>query len=219
MGWICYTRAVYGAASDFGQCFMPKGHYIDVLFSPWAGGCKRWLTAMSADTFGFPPSSSRNSVPARSAGARCGIRAGSMGGRGRRGEEEARSANVKVIGWSFQSTVDCLKLAIAVNLAHGNMYKFAIAFEHGHLVVGAPIEETTSLRFVNPPHCLKKKGIPWRRHCLRMETTHLRSIGRAPIPLSPPTITHLMPSKFIVPKSSRSGSTERNRRAAGEERK
>ncbi len=43
--------------------------------------------------------------------------------------------------------------------------------------------------FQTPPHCLKKNGIPDRRHWSRTEMTHSLFIGLAPRPLSPPTIT------------------------------
>ena len=64
--------------------------------------------------------------------------------------------------------------------------------------------------FRTPPHCLKKNGILAARHCVRMSRTHDASIGRAPGPLSPPTMTQWIPARSIGPKSSRSGSIERN---------
>ena len=71
----------------------------------------------------------------------------------------------------------------------------------------------TDLR--TPPHCLKKNGTAAARHWSRNETTHFCCIGRAPGPLSPPTITQWMPWSSMNPRSSRSGSTERKRTAAG----
>ena len=50
------------------------------------------------------------------------------------------------------------------------------------------------VRFLRtPPHCLKKNGTPAARHWSRIERTQSGSIGRAPWPLSPPTITQWMP--------------------------
>jgi hypothetical protein len=70
-----------------------------------------------------------------------------------------------------------------------------------------------------PPHCLKKNGPHDSRHCFRMETTQSRFMGRAPAPLSPPTITQCIHDKLSCPKSSSSGSMERNRTAAGAARR
>src|SRR5882762_6149526 len=44
-------------------------------------------------------------------------------------------------------------------------------------------------------------------------------MGRALEPLSPPTITHEIPLKLMCPKSSRRGSIDKNRTAAGAERR
>src|SRR5713226_1761385 len=52
-----------------------------------------------------------------------------------------------------------------------------------------------------------------------METTHSRFIGRAPGPLSPPTITQVMPERSISPRSSSKGSTDRKRTLAGASRR
>ena len=65
--------------------------------------------------------------------------------------------------------------------------------------------------FLMPPHCLKENGILAARHCLRMDTTHSFSIGRAPGPLSPPTITQDIPLNSSRPRSSNNGSIDRNR--------
>ena len=54
------------------------------IIQPWAGECKKWPCAMYADTSGFHLSSTLSSAPLRSAGARCGIRTGSMDARIRR---------------------------------------------------------------------------------------------------------------------------------------
>ncbi len=69
--------------------------------------------------------------------------------------------------------------------------------------------------FRTPPHCLKKKGIPASRHCACTLRTHPGRIGRAPKPLSPPTITHEVPFRSRVPRSSSRGSIERNSKRAG----
>lgn len=50
----------------------------------WAGECKKWLCATFAATCGFRLWSTRSSAPRKSAGQRCGIRAASMAGRGKR---------------------------------------------------------------------------------------------------------------------------------------
>ena len=44
-----------------------------------------------------------------------------------------------------------------------------------------------------PPHCLKKNGTSATWHWSRISVTHSRSIGRAPGPDSPPTITQSIP--------------------------
>src|SRR5579862_44922 len=69
--------------------------------------------------------------------------------------------------------------------------------------------------FLTPPHCLKKKGTFARLHCSHIDNTQSSFIGRAPGPLSPPTITHEIPSSETVPRSSSNGSTERNLTPAG----
>src|SRR5271166_1536635 len=43
-----------------------------------------------------------------------------------------------------------------------------------------------------PPHCLRKKGMWWYRHCLWRVFTQYFFIGLAPGPLSPPTISQSM---------------------------
>ena len=61
-----------------------------------------------------------------------------------------------------------------------------------------------------PPHCLKKNGTPRSRHWLRMSNTQVLSIGRAPGPDSPPTMTQSIDwsgSRFNGPSR---GSRERN---------
>ena len=70
--------------------------------------------------------------------------------------------------------------------------------------------------FRTPPHHLKKNGTLASSPCCRMESTHASCIGRAPGPLSPPTITHEMPSSGSSPRLSSRVSTERKRTAAGE---
>src|SRR5262249_54204016 len=67
-----------------------------------------------------------------------------------------------------------------------------------------------ALAFLTPPHCLKKKGTAARRHCSLRDMTHSFFITLAPAPLSPPTITHEMPCKLMEPRSSSSGSIDRN---------
>ena len=47
-----------------------------------------------------------------------------------------------------------------------------------------------------------------------METTHSRFIGRAPGPLSPPTITPVIPERSISPRSSSNGSIDRKQTIA-----
>jgi hypothetical protein len=71
--------------------------------------------------------------------------------------------------------------------------------------------------FILPPHCLKKKGTPAALHCLRIDCTHSSRIGLAPGPLSPPTITQSIPLRPIGPRSSSSGSIDRNLTRAGED--
>ena len=44
-----------------------------------------------------------------------------------------------------------------------------------------------------PPHCLKKKATPARRHWSRMSVTHAGSMGRAPGPDSPPRMSQSIP--------------------------
>jgi hypothetical protein len=46
---------------------------------------------------------------------------------------------------------------------------------------------------VRPPHCLKKNGTSERLQASRTSRAHFGSMGRAPGPLSPPTITQEMP--------------------------
>ena len=67
------------------------------------------------------------------------------------------------------------------------------------------------LFFRTPPHCLKKNATRAALHCSRIESTQSSFIGRAPGPLSPPTMTHEIPSSGRMPMSSNSGSTERKR--------
>src|SRR5579863_3859585 len=62
-----------------------------------------------------------------------------------------------------------------------------------------------------PPHCLKKKGTSWRTHWSRTDLTQSSFIGRALGPLSPPTMTQLMPARFNSPGSPSKGSIDRNR--------
>jgi hypothetical protein len=64
--------------------------------------------------------------------------------------------------------------------------------------------------FKKPPHCLKKNGTRSVLHSCWMLVTQRSSIVRAPGPLSPPTMTQSMPFTLSAPRSSRSGSTERN---------
>jgi hypothetical protein len=66
-----------------------------------------------------------------------------------------------------------------------------------------------------PPHCLKKNGTCAASHCSRIDSTQSSFIGRAPGPLSPLAITQEMPSRGSAPRSSRSGSTDKKRTAAG----
>lgn len=60
------------------------------------------------------------------------------------------------------------------------------------------------------PHCLKKNAAHCCSTCCLMFSTHSGFIGRANGPLSPPTIIQSMPLRFSSPKSSISGSHERN---------
>src|ERR1700756_1890163 len=66
-----------------------------------------------------------------------------------------------------------------------------------------------------PPHCLKKNLVRCLRHARKISRTHSTSIGRAPHPDSPPTVTHWISVKSIPPREPIRGSHERNRRAAG----
>ena len=50
-----------------------------------------------------------------------------------------------------------------------------------------------------PPHCLKKNGTLYFRHCLFISSTHSSFIGLAPGPDSPPTITQSIPFRFTSP--------------------
>ncbi len=68
---------------------------------------------------------------------------------------------------------------------------------------------------VLPPHCLKKNGIPATAHCFFISRTHSGLIGRWRGPLSPPTITHWIPSSGRFAIGPRRGSMERKRTAAG----
>ena len=45
--------------------------------------------------------------------------------------------------------------------------------------------------FCAPPHCLKKKSVPLSSHCALIAVTQDRCIGRAPGPLSPPTMARV----------------------------
>src|SRR5690606_25826036 len=63
--------------------------------------------------------------------------------------------------------------------------------------------------FWTPPHCLKKNGTLAARHCFWIETTHSGCMGRAPGPLSPPTMTQSMSVSSISSRSSRRGSMDR----------
>ena len=65
--------------------------------------------------------------------------------------------------------------------------------------------------FLNtPPHCLKKKGVPLFTQLSRISLTQSASIGLAPGPDSPPTITQSMPVKSRPGKGPSRGSRERN---------
>ncbi len=69
---------------------------------------------------------------------------------------------------------------------------------------------------LNPPHCLKKKGVPDATHWSRMSSTHSELMSLAFGPLSPPTITHDKSARYgarFTPRNN--GSQERNRTAAG----
>jgi hypothetical protein len=62
------------------------------------------------------------------------------------------------------------------------------------------VSRTRPARDLNtPPHCLKKKGTRARAQRSRISRTQAESIGRAPGPDSPPTITQSMPlrSSFL----------------------
>ena len=48
-------------------------------------------------------------------------------------------------------------------------------------------------------------------HCCFNDSTHSGFTGRAPCPLSPPTITQSMAERFNLPTSSSRGSTDKNR--------
>jgi three-Cys-motif partner protein len=65
------------------------------------------------------------------------------------------------------------------------------------------------------PVCLKKNATPRSAHWSRMSRTQAASIDRAPWPDSPPTMTQSSPEKSTVGSGPRSGSSERNRTAAG----
>ena len=82
-----------------------------------------------------------------------------------------------------------------------------------------PFKRRPVFDFWTPPHCLKKKATASFRQILRMFSTHLFSMGRAPSPLSPPTIAQSIPEMSNRPRSSSSGSRERNRTAAGAARR
>src|SRR5436190_19142019 len=78
-----------------------------------------------------------------------------------------------------------------------------------------PLRIRPAFFFWGPPHCLKKNGTPFSRHWRRIALTHDCRKGRAPKPLSPPTITQWIPLRLIGPRSSSSGSIDRKRTAAG----
>ena len=87
--------------------------------------------------------------------------------------------------------------------------KSSAAFRHryGPPILGLDFDLRT------PPHCLKKNGTFARWHCSRMRITRFSSIFEHPT-LSPPTITQSIPLKSTSPKSSSSGSIDKNRNAA-----
>ena len=83
------------------------------------------------------------------------------------------------------------------------------------LIVGAAVERAAGLVLTCAAPLLEEEG-----HALRAALTTdvddpSRSIGRASGPLSPPTITQSIPLRSSVPRSSSSGSIDRNRIAAG----
>ena len=78
-----------------------------------------------------------------------------------------------------------------------------------------PCSNLPAFFFLTPPHCLKKNGTRDAAHWSRIAMTHSSHIGRAPGPLSPPTMDQLIPERSNGPRSSSSGSIERNRTRAG----
>src|SRR5208283_4343781 len=73
-----------------------------------------------------------------------------------------------------------------------------------------PSSSRPAFFFLVPPHCLKKKGRPASRHWSRISNTQAGSMGRAPGPDSPPTITQSIPSRLSPGSGPRSGSSDRN---------
>src|SRR5262245_19092978 len=60
-----------------------------------------------------------------------------------------------------------------------------------------------------PPHCLKKKGTSAARHLSRISVTHWASIGLAPGPDSPPTITQSIPARSKFGSGPSRGSSDK----------
>jgi len=84
------------------------------------------------------------------------------------------------------------------------------------LIVGSSPQRSTGGFLPHAAPLLKEE---WNLRCLALfaNREHPPSfIGRAPGPLSPPTMTQEMPSSGIFPRSSRSGSIDRKRTAAGD---
>src|ERR1700688_4271133 len=78
-----------------------------------------------------------------------------------------------------------------------------------------PSSNLPCFAFLTPPHCLKKNENREHLPCSPTEITHPSRIGRAPGPLSPPTIAQLMPDRLNAPRSSSSGSIDKKRTLAG----
>src|SRR5216684_5383660 len=115
---------------------------------------------------------------------------------------------------SFHDLRNSLSMAIRSSL--GGWGVFLISGNWSYVL---PFNLRPATFFRTPPHCLKKKGTDAFLHCDLTDSTHLRSMGRAPGPLSPPTITQCSPSRLIDPRSSSKGSTDKNRTAPMDSRR
>ena len=93
----------------------------------------------------------------------------------------------------------CAVVLSGQRLPSGGVWYFS-RFGTREFVIGPSVQFAARSILRTPPHCLKKNGTPACPHWPRMFTTQSRSIGLAPAPLSPPTITQWMPRKIDLPQ-------------------